>query len=1225
MKTFNIKLLTSSLVTTLILAGCMPDSLTKFKKEPPKKVTPAEAVSGPVTDETGNVIDPSTLTDPTIFRIKVPDEITTVTTKTYEIGQTVNLEAQLDGSIGLEPYRDTLMVKCEIVSATALPPGISLRADECKISGKTIDVFSDTNPLNYGKPVPYTVRLHYISKTGIVKTMDTTISIGVYQRLGGIFYSQNDKLLMRLSPTGGAQISSITSNINADDPYERTGLLSTADGPVGVVKFVDVNTSRVGISRVIPIEVENITSLSYFDTTQTPPTEQYPSLTTARFISNNADTVGSNDAVGKVVKLYRPTSTSTRGIVYVEMISKDIYFQDGQYIDDAKTFVGNATRITTRDTTAGTLGIDTDFTMRRVGTTFVADNDYQFFDDKFSVSALVRIYEPGVSVANGIRLKPVTNAGLTAENNVSYSVSPALPSGLSLNPATGEITGAFTDTLDGATFNVTARNDINSVTAAVGLGAIYAPKDLSYTDRQLISVNSSTKFLEGEMLFQPITPPLETNIKARILRKIGAVGFEKLSIANMNGPFSAGAILDSGNAFYSEKTFISPLAVTPTSTTTAATPIVVHYNVVLSLASSTNFTIGGYVSNAAGALGRIVAIEGNDIFIQFLTPDPTSIATFTQGENVRNHEVYASGTTTTTISQVESNNLKIVLGATTLGGPTFNIGYDISTLPGAPAPVTGDLSAFIYDKSGSTLYVSDVTKQPSSTNYFRNSQYITDDEVADVGRYTQISTVSNLNHFFVENNVSVEIKANLSIGNNTVFTVTPALPLGLTLDARTGLISGKPTVRVPRKEYVISAVNLIGQTDFAFELEVRDYFRVTNTSTASSFIMHKFGDNQQYRDCKIPATNIIEAEGARDIRCLLEAEEKDLYNIKLQLQTAAGAGVCQFINVAPFSYYRYPPYQTDSTTTKYVVAGCAKQGDATGLGAPFMANIPASATTFTPTAEMCDGNYTSISTTTPGPNCDAGSFEVITFTGVDSDGNGVCDQYTQSTAATVNCGGRKQACLDGPVRDLLEETKVNEGYMSLDYETSNGATANVSFASPIEKGLRTNLRAANGTRNTACTSSKAHANEWMKLAKNFSATSHPFGDANPFYTFNCLDSAKDIKARIRVVVRDWNRAFKINSDIDLDPAYPAVTAPVSTMDASGLDPEFLEDYNNYKDWDDSYTEYGECDNPMFKTQSICVAKGGVWTSDTAAADYPACDGTALPAATDRHKYPGLKY
>lgn len=37
---------------------------------------------------------------------------------------------------------------------------------------------------------------------------------------------------------------------------------------------------------------------------------------------------------------------------------------------------------------------------------------------------------------------------------------------------------------------------------------------------------------------------------------------------------------------------------------------------------------------------------------------------------------------------------------------------------------------------------------------------------------------------------------------------------------------------------------------------------------------------------------------------------------------------------------------------------------------------------------------------------------------------------------------------------------------------------------------------------------------------------------NPFYTFNCLDSAYEIKARIRLLVRDWNRLLPTGTNIE---------------------------------------------------------------------------------------------
>ena len=72
-----------------------------------------------------------------------------------------------------------------------------------------------------------------------------------------------------------------------------------------------------------------------------------------------------------------------------------------------------------------------------------------------------------------------------------------------------------------------------------------------------------------------------------------------------------------------------------------------------------------------------------------------------------------------------------------------------------------------------------------------------------------------------------------------------------------------------------------------------------------------------------------------------------------------------------------------------------------------------------------------------------------------------------------------------------------------------------------------------------------------------------FGSAiyktKPYYTFNCLDAARDLKARIRLEVRDWDRVFTAGHDIDK-------AIPSSLMDDSSID-LWDEDFNNRADGD----------------------------------------------------------
>jgi hypothetical protein len=77
---------------------------------------------------------------------------------------------------------------------------------------------------------------------------------------------------------------------------------------------------------------------------------------------------------------------------------------------------------------------------------------------------------------------------------------------------------------------------------------------------------------------------------------------------------------------------------------------------------------------------------------------------------------------------------------------------------------------------------------------------------------------------------------------------------------------------------------------------------------------------------------------------------------------------------------------------------------------------------------------------------------------------------------------------------------------------------------------------------------------------------------SPFYTFYCLDRAMDIKARIRLAVRDWDRIydnsieqFELISDIDLGPN-ARQDVPWEAEKRNSL--TIFNYYNDRHDWDD---------------------------------------------------------
>lgn len=168
--------------------------------------------------------------------------------------------------------------------------------------------------------------------------------------------------------------------------------------------------------------------------------------------------------------------------------------------------------------------------------------------------------------------------------------------------------------------------------------------------------------------------------------------------------------------------------------------------------------------------------------------------------------------------------------------------------------------------------------------------------------------------------------------------------------------------------------------------------------------------------------------------------------------------------------------------------------------------------------------------------------------------NGVPDDTTcicNISETVVDCGGDLENGLAGAKRDsgLL----VNQG--SRIYTTVSGGSFEEEIEAPIAKGFGSNRHIANfvshrnyndtsttaapfGTSNPSCYASNHHMDSFETTGitgrraawDNYSNARDPFGSANSgiysnYYTFNCLDAAYDIKARIRVLVRDWDREF----------------------------------------------------------------------------------------------------
>lgn len=227
--------------------------------------------------------------------------------------------------------------------------------------------------------------------------------------------------------------------------------------------------------------------------------------------------------------------------------------------------------------------------------------------------------------------------------------------------------------------------------------------------------------------------------------------------------------------------------------------------------------------------------------------------------------------------------------------------------------------------------------------------------------------------------------------------------------------------------------------------------------------------------------------------------------------------------------------------------------------------------------ELCTYNYDTVL-------CDEGTIQIhdVNITGTDTSdpSDNIPDVISVAGSAprTKNCGGKVYNCIGGAILDVIPQAKAGFKGLLTSFEDSNGAVTMTVKESIGER--NTNLHAANFMRQCSGVPNYNAANSFTPLPgvefdpnvldsyaglgvqttgiqlKNSQGldviplADHPFRaglpgnvvssfspsspmrayratlmGSQPFYSFSCLDHAFDVKARIRIAVREWNRNF----------------------------------------------------------------------------------------------------
>ncbi|MBL0014703.1 MAG: putative Ig domain-containing protein [Flavobacterium sp.] len=426
------------------------------------------------------------------------------------------------------------------------------------------------------------------------------------------------------------------------------------------------------------------------------------------------------------------------------------------------------------------------------------------------------VFTRGTTISN---LDPTISGGIVT----SYSISPALPSGLSFSTSTGRISGTPTVIAATATYTVTAFNSGGSTTVGVVIAVNdVAPNTLSYTSPNVFTLGSTiidlTPIVSGTVLNYSISPSLpnglsfdtSTGVISGTPTAISSTATYTVTAFNSGGSVSFDVEITVNDVAPSALSYTTPNVFTLGNTIADLTPIVsgivLSYSISPSLPNGLSFdTSTGIISgtpttisstatytvtafNSGGNVSFDIEITVNDVAPSALSY--TSPNVFTRGTTISNLDPTISGGIVTSYSI----------------SPALPSGLSFSTstgrISGTPTAIaaTATYTVTAFNSGGSTTFgvvitVNDIA--PSTLSYISPNVF------------TRGTTISNLD-------------PSVSGGIVTSYSISPTLPTGLSFSTSTGRISGTPTAISSTATYTVTAFNSGGSTTFDVVITVND-------------------------------------------------------------------------------------------------------------------------------------------------------------------------------------------------------------------------------------------------------------------------------------------------------------------------------------------------------------------------------------------------------------------
>ena len=410
---------------------------------------------------------------------------------------------------------------------------------------------------------------------------------------------------------------------------------------------------------------------------------------------------------------------------------------------------------------------------------------------------------------------------------VSYSVSPGLPAGLSLNTSTGVISGTPSVATATATYTVTATNSAGSTTVGLSItvnAAVIPPSGLTYSVNPAVytvgtAISSNTpRSSGGTVVSYAVSPALPAGLS---LNTSTGVISGTPSVDSATATYTVTATNSAGNTTVGLSITVNAAVIPPSGLTYSVNPAV--YTVDTPISSNTPTSSGSAVVSYAVSPGLPAGLSLNTSTgvisgtpnMAAATGTYTVTATNSAGHTtvglsitVNAAVIAPSGLTYSvnpavyTVGTAISSNTPSSTGGAVVSyavSPDLPAGLSLNTSTGVISGTpSADAAIAIYtvtatNSAGSTTVGLSITVNaaviaPSGLSYSMNPAVYT------VGTAISSNTPSS------------------SGGAVVSYAVSPDLPAGLSLNTSTGVISGTPSVDAAIAVYTVTATNSAGSS-----------------------------------------------------------------------------------------------------------------------------------------------------------------------------------------------------------------------------------------------------------------------------------------------------------------------------------------------------------------------------------------------------------------------------